>query len=104
MNGLFHGTDYDGFVYYNYPAITSKTEYDEYVRNVKALSTVKSKVTPRYREQLLTLSTCSYHLSDESLGRYIVVAKEIEWKEYFIRQLQPVLRKAHPWFKNLRIF
>lgn len=99
-----YSSDYTGFVYYNYPDITNESDYDKYVKNVKSLSTVKTKITPRFGEQLLTLSTCSYHLSDESLGRYIVVAKEIEWKDYFARQLQPVLRKAHPWFKNLRIY
>ena len=96
--------DYNGFVYYRYPAITDEAEYDEYVANIKAMSAVKSKVTPRFGEQLLTLSTCSYHLADNTNGRYIVVAKEIDAEKYFLRQLQRVLRKAHPWFKNLKIY
>ena len=96
--------DYDGFVYYHYPAITTREDYDYYVENVKAISTVKTKITPEFGDQLLTLSTCSYHLSDTSMGRYIVVAKEIDAEKYFLRQLQRVLRKAHPWFKHLRIY
>ncbi|MBQ1400822.1 MAG: class B sortase [Firmicutes bacterium] len=96
-----YSKDYDGFAYYNYPAITDEDEYDEYVENVKEISTVKKKNTPHYDQQLLTLSTCSYHLSDNSLGRYIVVAKEVNFERHFRLQLQRVLRNAHPWFKHL---
>ena len=98
-----YSKDYDGFVYYNYPAITDEDEYDEYVENVKEISTVKKKTTAHYDQQLLTLSTCSYHLSDNSLGRYIVVAKEVNAKRHILRQLQKVLQNAHPWFEHLRL-
>lgn len=97
------GKDYKGFVYYNYPAITEESDYNEYVQNVKAMSAVKSKITPRFGEQILTLSTCSYHLSDNTTGRYIVAAKEVDAAEYYLAQLQRVLRNAHPWFKNIRV-
>lgn len=70
---------YKGFKYYQHPAINSKQEFEEYIKGVTDLSEIDTGgVTAVYGEQLLTLSTCSYHLNDGSDdGRFIVVAKKI---------------------------
>lgn len=63
------------FKYYQYPAINNKTEFDEYVRGIKALSIYDTGVSAKYGDQLVTLSTCAYH-TDE--GRFFVVGKRID--------------------------
>lgn len=62
------------FKYYQYPAINNKTEFDEYVRGVKALSIYDTGVSAKYGDQLVTLSTCAYHVDN---GRFFVVGKRI---------------------------
>lgn len=92
-----YSSDSDVFQYYRYPAIDNKEDYDMYVRKVKEMSSVKVKTTPKYSQQLLTLSTCSYHLSDRDRGRYFVVAREINAKKYYLKKLQKILNAAQSW-------
>lgn len=63
------------FKFYEYTDIRTKSEYDEYVRNIKALSSYDTGITPQHGEQLVTLSTCSYQVDD---GRFIVVGRRIK--------------------------
>jgi len=62
------------FKYYHYAYIDNKAKYDRYVSNVKALSAVDSHITPGYKKQLITLSTCAYHVEN---GRFAVVAVKV---------------------------
>lgn len=66
------------FKYYKYTAITSETEFYEYVNGVKAISIYDTGVSAEYGDQLVTLSTCAYH-TDE--GRFIVVGKRVDAKQ-----------------------
>ena len=73
----------DTFCYYRYAGITTKEEFDGYVRGVKALSAYDTRETAVYGDQLVTLSTCAYHTEE---GRFFIVGKRIEkvkqsWKE-----------------------
>lgn len=63
------------FKYYAYPSITDKATYDEYVAGIRNLSEYDTGVVPKYGEQLVTLSTCAYHVDD---GRYVVVGRKID--------------------------
>ena len=67
--------DTEGFRYYDYAKMTTPEDYTTYVREVKAASCYDTKKTAVYGEQLLTLSTCSYHVPDKK-GRFVVVAKQ----------------------------
>ena len=69
--------DKDVFKYYNYAGIHTKQEFNEYLEGVRGLSEYDTGVEAEYGEQLLTLSTCSYHVGDH-LGRFAVVAKRIK--------------------------
>ena len=64
------------FKYYNYAGITSEKDFNEYLQGVRALSQYETGVEAEYGDQLLTLSTCSYHVEDR-MGRFAVVAKRI---------------------------
>ncbi|MDO4746025.1 MAG: class B sortase [Bacillota bacterium] len=63
------------FKYYQYAGITSEVDFDDYVRGVKALSAYDTGVTAEYGDQLVTLSTCAYHVEE---GRFFVVGKRVE--------------------------
>ena len=65
------------FKYYNYAGIASKSQFKEYVKGIKKLSEYDTGVDAKYGDQLVTLSTCSYHVPDK-LGRFAIVAKRIK--------------------------
>ena len=50
-------------------------EYNQYIEESKKASLYDTGKSANYGEQLLTLSTCSYHTED---GRFAVVAKKIK--------------------------
>jgi len=62
------------FKYYHYAGITSEDEFNTYVNNVKALSIYDTGVDAKYGDQLITLSTCAYHVEE---GRFFIVAKRV---------------------------
>jgi sortase B len=65
------------FKYYQYAGITTETQLKEYVKGVKKMSEYDTGVNVAYGEQLITLSTCNYHVRDGK-GRFAVVAKRIK--------------------------
>ena len=65
----------DVFKYYFFKDAKNKTEFDNYINNIKKLSMYKIEDTATYGEQLITLSTCDYHVED---GRFAVVAKKVK--------------------------
>ena len=71
----FYSQAYDSqeegaFRYYQYTDLSDPQVFEEYVRQAKAASLYDTGVTPQPGDQLLTLSTCSYHTGD---GRFVVV-------------------------------
>lgn len=66
------------FKYYRYAGMTTQSDFNEYVKNVKALSEYDTGVVAEYGDQLVTLSTCAYHTDN---GRFIVVAKRVDAKQ-----------------------
>ena len=67
--------DSDEFKYYNFFNANKIQEYDDYVKNVKALTPYEITASASYGEQLITLSTCAYHTKD---GRMVVIAKKTD--------------------------
>ena len=63
----------DVFRYYRYTDLTDEAAFDDYLRQVRAAALYDTGVTAAYGDQLLTLSTCSYHTTD---GRFVVVARQ----------------------------
>lgn len=65
----------DVFRYYWYADLSRKERFEEYVGEIKKASLYDIGVEAAFGDELLTLSTCSYH---EENGRFVVVAKRIE--------------------------
>ena len=52
----------------------TQEEYNKFVENAKQASLYNIEETASNGEQLITLSTCSYHTED---GRFVVVGRKI---------------------------
>lgn len=63
-----------GFKYYNFFNATSEADYNSFLEQCRELSFYNTKDTAKYRDKLITLSTCEYSLNN---GRMVVVAKKI---------------------------
>lgn len=70
----YKANDENVFRYYDYTDLTEETAFAEYLSYISDAALYDTGVTAEYGDQLLTLTTCSYHTSD---GRFVVVAKEI---------------------------
>ena len=64
----------EGFAYHMFDYASDKEEFDQYIRNIKALQMYNTGVEVEYGDMLITLSTCEYTLDN---GRLVVVAKRI---------------------------
>ncbi len=64
------------FRYYEYIDLDTKERFDEFYDTCKRLSLYEAG-TAAYGDELLTLSTCSYRISDGT-ERFVVVAKRIK--------------------------
>ena len=62
------------FRYYQYADLSAPERFSEYIEQVKAAALYDTGVTAEYGDQILTLSTCSYHTDG---GRFVVAAKKI---------------------------
>lgn len=65
------------FKYYQYAGIRSEEEFHAYMDGVRNLSLYDTGVKAEFGDQLITLSTCSYHVPDKK-GRFAVVAKRVK--------------------------
>lgn len=65
----------DDLAYYEYSGDLSDEDYQDLVAYLERKSLIKTDSAPKEREQILILSTCSYHTRD---GRFIIAAKRIK--------------------------
>lgn len=72
---VYSQEDTGAFRYYQYAYLSDEADFAAYVEQVKKAALYDTGVKAQYGEQLLTLSTCSYHTDD---GRFVVVAKKQE--------------------------
>lgn len=73
LSRVYYKTEKDVFRYYYFIDAENEQEFNEYVNNAKEASLYNIEETAKYGDQLLTLSTCSYHTED---GRLAVVARK----------------------------
>ena len=71
---VYYKNEKNVFRYYYFVNAENEQEYNDFVNNAKKASIYDTGITAEYGEQLLTLSTCSYHTED---GRFVVVAKKL---------------------------
>ena len=64
----------EAFKYYSFFQADSPEEFDDWYENIKKLSLYDTHVTAEYGDEFITLSCCSYHVTD---GRFVVVGKRI---------------------------
>ena len=71
---VFYKSEQNVFRYYFFVNAKTQEEYDNFIKNAKAEALYEIEASATYNEQLLTLSTCSYHVKD---GRFAVIARKI---------------------------
>ena len=71
---VYYNYEKNVFRYYYFINPKTKEEYNNFVKSAKDASIYDIDSTAEYGDQLITLSTCSYHVKD---GRFAVVAKKI---------------------------
>ena len=72
---VYYQTEKNVFRYYYFIHAETKEEYDNFVGNAKKASLYEIDKTAEYGDQLMTLSTCSYHTED---GRFVVIARKAD--------------------------
>lgn len=70
----FYKYEQNVFRYYDFYDASNEAEFDDFVKKVKDSALYETGITPKYGEQLLTLSTCDYTYHKE--GRFVVVARK----------------------------
>ena len=70
---VYYTSEKNVFRYYYFVNAENEKEYNEFVQNAKKASRYDTGKTAKYGDQLITLSTCSYHTKD---GRFAVVARK----------------------------
>lgn len=70
---VYYKSEQNVFRYYYFINAENEEEYNEYVENAKKASLYDTGKTAKYGDQLITLSTCSYHTED---GRFAIVARK----------------------------
>ncbi len=70
----YRADDKNVFRFYNYTDLTDEAVFDEYLNRVYDAALYDTGITAQYGDQILTLTTCSYHTAD---GRFVVVARKV---------------------------
>lgn len=70
---VYYQSETNVFRYYFFINAENEQEFNEYVENSKEASIYETGKTAEYGDQLITLSTCSYHTEN---GRFAVVARK----------------------------
>ncbi|MDO4833547.1 MAG: class B sortase [Bacillota bacterium] len=63
--------DSGAFKYYGYARFDDEEKFHAFVRGVKEEALYDTGITPKFGQQLVTLSTCAYHVDS---GRFYIVA------------------------------
>jgi len=69
-----NATDGKVFDYQNYIDLTDQTVFNEFVNQIKTRSQISIPVDIEYGDSFLTLSTCSYEVSN---ARFVVIARRV---------------------------
>lgn len=70
---VYYQSEKNVFRYYFFVNAETEQEYNNFVENAKKESLYNIDATAKYGDQLITLSTCSYHVKD---GRFAIVARK----------------------------
>lgn len=70
------------FKFYKFFQADTPEEFEDFYENIKSMAFYDTGVTAEFGDHFLTLSTCSYHVTN---GRFVVVAKEIESGDTYLQ-------------------
>lgn len=70
-----HAEESNAFSYYRYAGCTDEETFHEYAAGVKSESIYDTGIMPHFGDQLVTLSTCTYHVNE---GRFYMVGRRIQ--------------------------
>lgn len=70
---IYYKSETDVFRYYYFFNPKSEEEYNKFVKNAKEASLYDTGKNAKYGDQLITLSTCAYHVEN---GRFAVVGRK----------------------------
>lgn len=70
---VYYKSEKNVFRYYYFVNANTDEEYNQFITDAKKASLYDIDATAEYGEQLITLSTCSYHVKD---GRFAVVGRK----------------------------
>lgn len=73
LSRVYYKSETNVFRYYYFINAENEQEFNKYIEDSKKASIYDTGKTVEYGDQLLTLSTCSYHTED---GRFAVVARK----------------------------
>ena len=73
LSKVYYKHEKDVFRYYYFIDAKTEEEYNHFIDNIEKASLYPIQKTASYKEQLITLSTCSYHTKD---GRFVVVGRK----------------------------
>lgn len=75
----------DKWSYLDFVNIKDETKFNDYITQSKKKSVIKSDIEPKYGDEIITLSTCSYHIWRHGRlspdGRFVVVFVKDNHKE-----------------------
>lgn len=72
---VYYKSEKNVFRYYYFVNANTVEEYNQFITDAKKASLYNIEATAEYGDQLITLSTCSYHVKD---GRFAVVGRKKE--------------------------
>ena len=70
---VYYESEKNVFRYYQFIDAKNKDQFNEFIKNAKSNSLYETGVNAKYGDNLITLSTCSYHVEN---GRFAVVGRE----------------------------
>lgn len=72
---VYYKSEQNVFRYYYFINANTEDEYNQFINNAKQASLYNIETSAKYGDQLITLSTCSYHVED---GRFAVIGRKIK--------------------------
>ena len=70
---VYYQSEKNVFRYYFFVNAETEEEFNQFIKNAKKESLYNIDATAQYGDQLITLSTCSYHVKD---GRFAVIGRK----------------------------
>ena len=68
--------DQEGFRYYTFYDAKDQDDFDSYISDLREHARFTTDEVPKYGDQLLSLSTCSYHVPGDN-GRIVIFARRV---------------------------